>query len=83
MKGKKFLMAVIGIAAIIGILFTNTITLVNSDNAATQLSKAYITVGDMSGGLNKKSYYEKSLEEFFEIKDDKLSHEKKERKFIH
>ena len=34
MKGKKFLMAVIGIAAIIGILFTNTITLVNSDNAA-------------------------------------------------
>ena len=31
---------------------------------------------------NKKSYYEKSLEEFFEIKDDKLSHEKKESKFI-
>ena len=61
MKGKKFLMAVIGIAAIIGILFTNTITLVNSDNAATQLSKAYITVGDMSGGLNKKSYYDPSV----------------------
>ena len=31
---------------------------------------------------NKKSYYEKSLEEFFDIKDDKLSHEKKESKFI-